>query len=159
MTEISEDELRDKFTKRFELDIDKYQVEKDRFDLIYYDCAFEVKKSQDNFDLAFAEILLNSGKQKKFFRKYAIVYHNGTDYELKAFDYHDDLFTNMSIKYENETPSMPSEDAKIFYKKLQNTVYFQPFIGEDINSFIRNLETATYKEEVTPNNVYKLFNE
>jgi len=159
MINPSEDHLLTKFIGRFELDTEKYKVKENFFDLKYYDCAFEFKKDATQFDLAFAEILLNSGKQKKFFRKYAIVYHNGTDYELHTFDYIDRLINNHSIKYELEIPSMPSEDARIFYKKLQNTVYFQPFIGDEIYQFIRNLETATYKEEVTPDNVYKLFNE
>jgi len=155
----AEDELLTKFTHRFNLDSAKLKIKERNFDLIYYDCAFEFKKDESQFDEAFAEILLNSSKQKKFFRKYAIVYHNGDDYELKTFNYADYLVNNMSIKYENETPSRPSEDAKIFYKKLQNTVYFQPFVSEEINTFINNLETATYKEEVTPENVYKLFND
>ena len=159
MKKQSEDDILTKFTHKYKLDSEKFKIKEDNFDLKYYDCAFEFKKAEEQFDLAFAEILLNSGKQRKYFRKYAIVFHNGTDYELKAFNYADYLINNFSIKYEDETPSMPSEDARIFYKKLQETVVFQPFIADDIDTFIRNLETATYKEEVTLNNVYKLFND
>ena len=154
----NEDDILTKFTRRF-IDNDNFQIKANNFDLQYYDCGFEFKQNQAQFDLAFAEILLNSGKQRKYFRKYAIVYHNGDDYELQAFNYADRLIDNMSIKYENETPSNPSEDAKIFYKKLQNTVVFQKFIGEEIQQFIYNIENATYKEEVTIDNVYKLFYE
>jgi hypothetical protein len=157
MPKLTEDELLTKFTHKYNLESDKFRTKEDNFDLKYYDCAFEFKKSEEQFDLAFAEILLNSGKQKKFFRKYAIVYHDGNDFVLKTFNYADYLINNFSIKYENETPSNPSEDARIFYKKLQSAVVFQPYVGEDINAFIRNLETATYQEEVTPENVYKLF--
>jgi hypothetical protein len=156
---LNEDDLRDKFTHRFNLNTDKFKVNDKNFDLQYYDCAFEFKQNQAQFDLAFAEILLNSGKQRKYFRKYAIVYHNGDDYELKSFDYEDRLIDNMSIKYENETPSNPSEDAKIFYKKLQNTIVFQKYIGDDIEQFITDIENATYQVEVSTENVYKLFYE
>ena len=159
MASPSEDDLLTKFTHKYNLNTNKFKIKEDNFDLQYYDCAFEFKKSEEQFELAFAEILLNSGKQKKFFRKYAIVYHNGNDYVLKTFNYADYIINNFSIKYENETPSTPSEDAKIFYKKLQKTIVFQPFIGEEIDTFIRNLETETYQEEVTLNNIYKLFNE
>ena len=159
MPQQPEDHLLTKFTHIYNLNSDKFKIKVDNFDLIYYDCAFEFKRTQAQFNLAFAEILLNSGKQRKYFRKYAIVYHNGNDYELKVFNYADRLINNMSIKYENETPSLPSEDAKIFYKKLQETIVFQSFVGAEINDFIRNIETATYKEDVTLNNVYKLFND
>ena len=138
MIKQKEDNILTKFTHRFKLNSDKFKIKENNFDLQYYDCGFEFKQNQAQFDLAFAEILLNSGKQRKYFRKYAIVYHNGDDYELQAFNYADRLIDNMSIKYENETPSNPSEDAKIFYKKLQNTVVFQKLIGEDIQQFIYN---------------------
>jgi len=155
----TEDDILTKFTHRFNLDSEKFQIKEDNFDLKYYNCAFEFKKDVTQFELAFAEILLNSSKQKKFFRKYAIVYRNGNEYELKVFNYADYLVNNMSIKYELETPSMPSQDARIFYKKLQEAVVFQTYIGEEIHNFIRNLETETYKENVTIENVYKLFND
>lgn len=159
MTTQMEDEILAKFTHRFELKSDRFKIKENNFDLQYYDCGFEFKQNPTLFDLAFAEILLNSGKQRKYFRRYAIVYHNGEDYELQTFNYADRLVDNMSIKYENETPSTPSEDARIFYKKLQNTVVFQKLIGEEIHQFIRNLENSIYEEEVTRDNVYKLFYE
>ena len=156
-----EDDILTKFTHKYNLDVTKFKIKENNFDLQYYDCGFEFKQNQKQFELAFAEILLNSGKQKKYFRKYVIAYLNENNkYEIKSFNYADFLINNMSIKYENETPSSPSQDAINFYKKLQEAVVFQTFdTDEGINQFIRNIETATYKEEVTLNNVYKLYND
>jgi len=115
----------------------------DRFDLILNDTAFEFKVVESDFNLAFAEILINSGKRKKYFNRYVIVYQKDGQFVAKAFDYSDSYFNNMSVKFERETPSAPSAEAQDFFDKLQKTVYFEPFIGDDIHTLIQQIKFNT----------------
>jgi len=130
-----------------------------RFDLILNDSAFEFKIVESDFNLAFAEILINSGKRKKYFNRYIIVYQKDGQFVAKAFDYSDSYFNNMSVKFEQETPSAPSPEAQAFFDKLQKTVYFEPFIDDDIHTLIRQIKFNTTEISVTIDNSIRLFTE
>jgi hypothetical protein len=130
-----------------------------RFDLILNDAAFEFKTIESDFNLAFAEILINSGKRKKYFNRYIIVYQKDGQFVAKAFDYSDNYFNNMSVKFERETPSAPSPEAQAFFNKLQKTVYFDPFIGDDIHTLIRQIKLNTTETYITIDNSIRLFTE
>jgi len=86
----------------------------ERFDLILNDTAFEFKIVENDFNLAFAEILINSGKRKKYFNLYIIVYQKEGQFVAKTFDYSASYFNNMSVKFEQETPSRPSAETQFF---------------------------------------------
>jgi len=131
----------------------------ERFDLILNNAAFEFKIVESDFNLAFAEILINSGKRKRYFNRYVIVYQKYGRFVAKAFDYSDTYFNNMSVKFEQETPSAPSAEARAFFDKLQRTVYFEPFIGEDIHTLIQQIKFDTTEINITIDNSIRLFTE
>ena len=165
-TKKIEEDLKTKFTHKFKLNIDDFKVNHDNFDLQYHDACFEFKINASQFDTAFAEILLNSGKKKRFFSRYVIVYtENKDDFVCCAFDYSDDFFPT-HIKFEQETPSQPSEEALRFYNSLQKTIYIQKYSDvedlfgkNEIKNLILEIENEQKKIVVTKENVIRVFNE
>ena len=161
-----EEDLKTKFTHKFKLNVDDFKVNHNNFDLQYHDACFEFKKDACQFDTAFAEILLNSGKKKQFFSRYVIVYtENNDDFVCCAFDYSDDFFPT-HIKFEQETPSDPSDEAQRFYNSLQKTIYIQRYSDtedifgkNEIKNLILEIETEQKKIDVTKENVIRVFNE
>jgi len=162
-----EDDILIKFTHRFKLDPAHFKVKDHNFDLQYHDACFEFKKNAAQFDAAFAEVLLNSGKQKMYFSRYVIVYtDDSNDFVCLSFDYSDAFFANMSIKFENETPSQPSEEARRFFGGLQKTVYFNRYLDRDdlfgqneIRHLITEIELNRAEIDVTIDNAIRVFNE
>ena len=165
-TKKIENDLLTKFTHKFKLNVDDFKVNHNNFDLQYHDACFEFKINASQFDTAFAEILLNSGKKKQFFSRYIVVYtENKEDFVCCAFDYSDDFFPT-HIKFEQETPSQPSEEALRFYNSLQKTIYIQKYSDvedlfgkNEIKNLILEIENEQKKIVVTKENVIRVFNE